>query len=80
MTARTWVRRLFARPPRTSRQEPARFRHILESLEGRCAPAILTANSTENNITGTSAALRLALTDTNEASDANEGFIDGGGI
>ena len=58
MTAHPWVRHLFARTPRTSRQEPARFRFLLESLEGRLAPAILTVNSTDDNTTDTSAITR----------------------
>ena len=35
MTARSWIRNLFARTPRTRRHEPARFRPRLEALEGR---------------------------------------------
>jgi hypothetical protein len=54
MTTRTWIRRLFARTPRTIRQEPARCRPRLEALEGRLAPAVLTVNSTADNTTDTS--------------------------
>jgi hypothetical protein len=43
MTARTWVRNLFARTPRRalegSRKAPARFRPRLEALEGRVVPS-----------------------------------------
>src|SRR5262245_26725862 len=48
MTARSWIRRLFARTPRSQRrngprQAPdARFRPTVEALEDRLAPATLT--------------------------------------
>src|SRR5262249_31803369 len=35
MTPRSWIRRLFARKPRTARKAPARFRPRLEGLEDR---------------------------------------------
>ena len=46
MTVRTWVRNLFARTPRTRRQEPPRFRPRLEALEDRLAPATITVTNT----------------------------------
>src|SRR5262249_62133338 len=39
MTTRSWIRRLFARTPRTIRKAPARFRPRLELLEDRLTPA-----------------------------------------
>jgi hypothetical protein len=39
VTTRSWVRKLFARPARTARRAPARFRPRLEALEDRLAPA-----------------------------------------
>jgi hypothetical protein len=33
MTTRTWIRRLFARKPRTVRKAPARCRPAVEALE-----------------------------------------------
>src|SRR5262249_33907092 len=43
MTARTWVRKLFARPAHTVRKAPARFRPAVEALEDRRVPAALLA-------------------------------------
>ena len=42
MTIRTWIRRLFARMPRTIRKEPALRRLRLEALEGRWLPSTFT--------------------------------------
>jgi hypothetical protein len=69
MTLRTWTRRLFARTPRTSRKEPARFRPRLEALEGRLAPATLTVNSMADtaNATDTYLSLREAIALVNSA-------------
>src|SRR5262249_46850866 len=39
MTARSWIRSLFARTPRTVRKAPARCRPRLEELEDRLVPA-----------------------------------------
>ena len=39
MTARSWVRRLFARTPRTVRKAPARFRPRIEAIEDRVVPS-----------------------------------------
>src|SRR5262245_16938570 len=44
MAPRSWIRRLFARPPRTVRKAPAR-RLALEALETRLVPAYLAATS-----------------------------------
>jgi hypothetical protein len=59
MTARTWARRLFARTPRTSRKEPARFRLYLEALEHRLAQAMLTVNSMADTANATDGYLSL---------------------
>jgi hypothetical protein len=48
MTIRSWIRRLFARPPVSVRPEGsrkaagARFRSAVESLEDRLSPAVIT--------------------------------------
>jgi hypothetical protein len=49
MASRTWIRRLFARTPRTARKEPAHFRPRLETLEDRLAPAFLTVTTLADN-------------------------------
>src|SRR5262245_54930894 len=41
MTTRSWVRKLFARTPRSTRQAPARFRQQVEALEDRSVPALI---------------------------------------
>jgi FG-GAP-like repeat len=41
MSPRSWIRRLFARTPRTVRKAPARRRPTLEALENRLVPAYL---------------------------------------
>src|SRR5262245_24235006 len=68
MNPRSWIRRLFARPPRTVRKEGsraaggARCRPAVEALEDRLAPATLTVNSTADNTTAdTSLTLREAV-------------------
>ena len=40
MTARSWIRKLFARTPRTVRKAPARCRPAVEALEDRFLPAV----------------------------------------
>src|SRR5262245_25043922 len=45
MPARSWVRTLFARTPRTIHKAPARPRLALEALEDRLVPAAITVNS-----------------------------------
>jgi len=40
MTARCWIRKLFARKPRATRKAPARCRPSLEALEDRALPAV----------------------------------------
>jgi hypothetical protein len=61
MTARTWTRQLFARTPRTIRQAPARFRPLLEVLEGRLAPATLTVTTLSDAASPTGMSLRQAI-------------------
>ena len=63
MTTRTWIRKLFARTPRTVRKAPARCRPAVEVLEDRLAPAVLTVNTLDDNLTYTSVLnLREAIT------------------
>jgi hypothetical protein len=50
MTSRSWLRRLFARTPRTVRKAPARFRPRLEALEDRLAPAATASVSVTSPI------------------------------
>jgi hypothetical protein len=45
MTTRSWIGRLFARQPRTGREEPVRFRPRLERLETRLAPTVNVLNN-----------------------------------
>jgi hypothetical protein len=45
MFTRTWIRRLFARTPRTVRKAPARFRPTLEGLETRYVPSTLVVTN-----------------------------------
>ncbi len=40
MTSRSWIRRLFARKPRTIRKAPARCHPAVEALENRIAPSL----------------------------------------
>jgi uncharacterized repeat protein (TIGR01451 family) len=49
VTTRSWIRKLFARQPRTIRKAPARCRPRLEALEDRLAPAVtdITPGHTE---------------------------------
>src|SRR5262245_20879467 len=68
MMTRTWIRRLFARTPRTIRKAPARFRPILEALEDRLAPASFTV--TTNADTGTGS-LRAAVVAANKTGGSN---------
>jgi hypothetical protein len=60
MTARTWIRKLFARMPRTIRKEPALRRLRLEALEGRWLPSTFTVTDTSDSATDTGS-LRYAL-------------------
>ncbi len=48
MTTRTWIRRLFARSPRTRRLAPARCRPRLETLEQRLTPSIVYQQTFDN--------------------------------
>jgi len=43
MNPRSWIRKLFARSPRTARKEPGRSRPRLEALEDRTLPASFNA-------------------------------------
>ena len=52
MTARSWMRQLFARTPGNVRKAPARFRPQLESLESRYVLSTLMV--TNNFDTGVS--------------------------
>ena len=38
--SRSWICKLFARPPRTIRKAPTRYRPRVEALEDRAVPAI----------------------------------------
>jgi hypothetical protein len=60
MTARSWIRNLFFRTPRTIRKQPARWRPILETLEQRLAPATIIVNSTLDNTNFPPATVTLA--------------------
>src|SRR5262245_61998211 len=60
MTARTWIRSLFARTPRTIRKAPARCRPSLEALEARLAPATITVTSTLDDTNFTPATVTVA--------------------
>jgi hypothetical protein len=40
LTARSWIRKLFARKPRAIRKAPARRRPSLEALEDRALPSV----------------------------------------
>src|SRR5262245_25456647 len=51
MFTRSWIRKLFARTPRTARTAPLRFRPSLERLEDRTVPAVLKVNSLLDNVT-----------------------------
>ena len=69
MTTRTWIRRLFARPPRTRRPAPARFRPRLEALEDRVTPtvtptAMVDVTSGVLTFTGATASSSYSLTGT----------------
>src|SRR5262245_24946021 len=61
MTTRTWIRRLFARTPRTVRKAPSRIRPRLEALEDRLAPATLTVNSLSDDTAGAALTMRAAI-------------------
>jgi hypothetical protein len=51
MAIRSWIRKLFARTPRTVRKAPARFRPRLETLEDRLVP---TGNATHLQVSAPS--------------------------
>src|SRR5262245_37040231 len=58
MTSRSWIRRLFARTPRTVRKAPARFRPCVEALEDRTVPSSVTLTPAADGGTGS---LRAAI-------------------
>src|SRR5438046_1886013 len=62
MTAPSWIRRLFARTPRTIRKAPARSRPSLEALEDRLAPATLGTTSVVEGPTAGADSVLLAAT------------------
>jgi hypothetical protein len=61
MTRRIWIRRLFDRTPCTIRKAPARYRPLLEALEDRLAPAILTVTTLSDLTPHTGTSLRDAI-------------------
>jgi hypothetical protein len=63
MTARSWIRRLFARTPRTVRKAPARFRPRVEALEDRTVPALYTVTNALDD--GSVGSLRWAINQAN---------------
>jgi hypothetical protein len=62
MTTRSWIRKLFARTPRTVRKAPARCRPALEALEDRLAPATFNVTTLADSGAGS---LRQAILDAN---------------
>jgi hypothetical protein len=74
MTARTWVRDLFPRTPRSVRKAPARFRPLLETLEDRLVPANLVVTSAADPATLTAGTLRCAINQAN--TDTAAGISD----
>jgi hypothetical protein len=69
MTTRSWIRQLFARPPRTPRKAPARCRPTVEALEGRLVPATYVVT---NTLDGGAGSLRAAI----DAANASAGVAD----
>src|SRR5215475_9768752 len=70
MTARTWFRKLFARPvTRSVRQAAARCRPHLEVLEARLAPAAYHVTSLSDD--GSAGTLRWAITQANANAGAD---------
>ena len=63
MITRSWIRKLFARTPRTIRKAPARFRPHIETLEDRVTPS--TYNITNLNDDLNPGSLRWAITQAN---------------
>src|SRR6516225_5189939 len=63
MTTRTWIRRLFARKPRTVRKAPPRRRPVVEALEQRLAPAAYVVSSGLDD--GSAGTLRWAINQAN---------------
>src|SRR5262245_20431037 len=69
MSPRSWIRKLFARTPRTVRQAPACRRPALEGLEDRLVPATYVVS---NNLDAGDGSLRAAI----DAANASEGIAD----
>src|SRR5262245_16439149 len=63
MTPRSWIRRLFARTPRTARTAPARRRPRVEALEDRTVPSTFTVSTLLDD--GSAGSLRDAITQAN---------------
>src|SRR5262245_31524749 len=63
MITRPWLKKLFARTPRTIRKVPARFRPHIETLEDRVTPS--TFNVTNSNDDLNPGSLRWAITQAN---------------
>ncbi|HKB42609.1 MAG TPA: hypothetical protein VKD72_39640, partial [Gemmataceae bacterium] len=59
MITRPWLKKLFARPPRTIRKAPARFRPRVEGLEERVTPSMFTVTSLADD--GSAGTLRQAI-------------------
>jgi hypothetical protein len=63
MTRRSWIRKLFARTPRTVRKAPARFRPRFEALEDRVTPSAFYVTNSNDDLNPGS--LRWAITQAN---------------
>src|SRR5262245_52321984 len=74
MTARSWIRKLFARPPRSQRRSgprqvpDARFRPTVEALEDRLVPATFKDNGTTLSLVLTKASTNAAIVATSTPS------------
>src|SRR5262245_28503943 len=62
MTTRSWIRKLFARKPRTARKAAARCRPALEAFEDRTVPSTFTVRNLNDSGAGS---LRQAILDAN---------------
>jgi hypothetical protein len=66
MTSRAWIRKLFARTPRTARKTPPRYRPRLEGLESRVVLSTFTVTNTLDD--GSAGSLRWAVAAANSNS------------
>jgi hypothetical protein len=74
MTARSWIRKLFARPvTRTAHLAPHRARLAVEGLEGRLAPATFTVDNVLDD--GSTGSLRWAVGQANATAGAAPGGL-----